>query len=132
MTSPYVLGCRWMVKRLMWRLAVSGRVGHGLDFTSYYRIARQNFTASQGEMRVLKKIRTVLLVGLALAVLVPGARLAAQEEASRGLIEVGEMAPDFTMTGATRHGVLKEKVRLSDYRGDTVVLAFFFRVRTRG
>ena len=49
-----------------------------------------------------------------------------------GLLAVGEMAPDFALPGATRHGVLDEPVRLSDYRGETVVLAFFFRVRTRG
>jgi peroxiredoxin Q/BCP len=49
-----------------------------------------------------------------------------------GLLAVGEMAPDFALQGATRYGVLQEPVRLSDYRGDTVVLAFFFRVRTRG
>ena len=49
-----------------------------------------------------------------------------------GLIAVGEMAPDFELAGATRHGVLRDRVRLSDYRGETVVLAFFFRVRTRG
>ena len=42
------------------------------------------------------------------------------------------MAPDFELTGATRHGVLRDPIRLSDYRGETVVLAFFFRVRTRG
>jgi len=49
-----------------------------------------------------------------------------------GLLAVGEMAPDFVLPGATRYGVLDEPVRLSDYRGETVVLAFFFRVRTRG
>ena len=54
------------------------------------------------------------------------------QEAGDGLIEVGAMAPDFALTGATRHGVLQDDVRLSDYRGETVVLAFFFRVRTRG
>lgn len=48
------------------------------------------------------------------------------------LIAVGEMAPDFALPGATRYGLLEEPVRLSDYRGETVVLAFFFRVRTRG
>ena len=48
------------------------------------------------------------------------------------LIEVGAMAPDFELTGATRHGVLRDNIKLSDYRGETVVLAFFFRVRTRG
>lgn len=49
-----------------------------------------------------------------------------------GLLAVGEMAPDFALPGATRYGVLDEPVSLSDYRGETVVLAFFFRVRTRG
>ena len=49
-----------------------------------------------------------------------------------GLLAVGEMAPDFALPGATRYGALEAPVRLSDYRGETVVLAFFFRVRTRG
>ncbi len=48
------------------------------------------------------------------------------------VLEVGEMAPDFELLGSTRYGVLKDPVKLSDYRGKTVVLAFFFRVRTRG
>jgi len=48
------------------------------------------------------------------------------------LLAVGEMAPDFALPGATRYGALAEPVRLSDYRGETVVLAFFFRVRTPG
>ncbi|HXV86982.1 MAG TPA: hypothetical protein VD793_09795 [Gemmatimonadales bacterium] len=47
-------------------------------------------------------------------------------------LEVGVVAPDFALPGATRHGVLREPVRLSDYKGKTVVLAFFFRARTRG
>ncbi len=59
---------------------------------------------------------------------VPGA---AQESESE-LLAVGEMAPDFELPGATRYGPLASPVRLSDYRGETVVLAFFFRVRTRG
>jgi len=46
--------------------------------------------------------------------------------------EVGTMAPDFTITGATRFGVLRDSIRLSDYRGQTVVLACFFKARTRG
>lgn len=49
-----------------------------------------------------------------------------------GLLAVGEMAPDFALPGATRYGVLEDPVTLSDYEGETVVLAFFFRVRTRG
>ena len=42
------------------------------------------------------------------------------------------MAPDFTIVGATRYGVLRDSVRLSDFRGQTVVLAFFFQARTKG
>jgi peroxiredoxin Q/BCP len=42
------------------------------------------------------------------------------------------MAPDITVTGATRYGVIQAPVKLSDFRGETVVLAFFFRARTRG
>jgi thioredoxin-dependent peroxiredoxin len=45
---------------------------------------------------------------------------------------VAAQAPDFTLPGATRYGLLKEPVRLSDFRGQTVVLAFFFKARTKG
>lgn len=47
-------------------------------------------------------------------------------------LEVGALAPDFAMPGATRYGALRNPVRLSDYKGKTVVLAFFFKARTRG
>ena len=42
------------------------------------------------------------------------------------------MAPDFSIPGATRFGLLRDPVRLSDFRGQTVVLAFFFQARTKG
>ena len=45
---------------------------------------------------------------------------------------VHDVAPDFTLGGATRYGLLKTPVRLSDYRGRTVVLAFFYQARTKG
>jgi thioredoxin-dependent peroxiredoxin len=44
----------------------------------------------------------------------------------------GEVAPDFTISGATRYGVLRDPIRLSDFRGQTVVLAFFPKARTKG
>lgn len=47
-------------------------------------------------------------------------------------LEVGAVAPDFSLPGSTRFGLLRDPVRLSDFRGKTVVLAFFFRSRTRG
>jgi len=46
--------------------------------------------------------------------------------------KVGEEAPDFTLPGATRYGLLRDPVKLSALRGRTVVLAFFFKARTRG
>lgn len=47
-------------------------------------------------------------------------------------LEIGTAAPDFALPGATRFGVLKQPVRLSDFKGKTVVLAFFYKARTRG
>lgn len=46
--------------------------------------------------------------------------------------EIGTMAPDFTIAGATRYGLLRDSVRLSDLRGQTVVIAFFIQARTKG
>ncbi len=46
--------------------------------------------------------------------------------------DVGQMAPDFTLPGATRYGLLQAPVHLADLRGNTVVLAFFFQARTKG
>ncbi len=78
------------------------------------------------------KRRLLVAAALAGAVSIGAPEGTEAQEAGDGLIEVGAMAPDFALTGATRHGVLQDDVRLSDYRGETVVLAFFFRVRTRG
>lgn len=46
--------------------------------------------------------------------------------------DVGAMAPDFTLPGATRYGLLKNPVHLADFRGQTVVIAFFPKSRTKG
>ena len=77
-------------------------------------------------------MRQLALVG-GLTVLAAGA--AAQQQAAPAATpvpEVGAVAPDFALPGATRYGTLKNPVRLSDYKGKTVVLAFFFKARTRG
>ena len=55
-----------------------------------------------------------------------------QQPVAAPALEVGAVAPDFAMPGATRFGTLRNPVRLSDYKGKTVVLAFFFKARTRG
>ena len=46
--------------------------------------------------------------------------------------KVGDTAPDFSLPGATRYGLLRDPVQLSKMKGNTVVLAFFFKARTRG
>lgn len=46
--------------------------------------------------------------------------------------EVGTAAPDFSLSGADRYGLLRDPIKLSDFRGKTVVLAFFYRARTKG
>jgi hypothetical protein len=70
---------------------------------------------------------------LALALAAAPAVLAAQRTASAvPPLEVGAVAPDFTMQGATRYGVLAKPIHLSDFKGKTVVLAFFFKARTSG
>jgi cytochrome oxidase Cu insertion factor (SCO1/SenC/PrrC family) len=56
---------------------------------------------------------------------------AAPTTAAAGLA-VGDVAPDFSLPGATRYGLLRTPVRLSDFRGRTVVLAFFFQALTKG
>ncbi len=47
-------------------------------------------------------------------------------------LDTGVVAPDFSLAGATRFGVLRNPVRLASFRGKTVVLSFFVRARTRG
>lgn len=75
---------------------------------------------------------------IAVAMVVAATPVAAQQpQAQAGSarpagLEVGTMAPDFVIPGATRYGTLAQPVRLSDLRGQTVILAFFPRARTRG
>ncbi len=68
-----------------------------------------------------------------LAALAAGAGAARGQQADTAPpLEIGAPAPDFALPGATRYGFLRDPVRLSDFRGKTVVLAFFFRQRTPG
>jgi hypothetical protein len=71
------------------------------------------------------------LLSFALLLAMP-AVLAAQKDAGPEPLKVGATAPDFSLKGATRYGVLASPVRLSDFKGKTVVLAFFYKARTKG
>jgi hypothetical protein len=67
---------------------------------------------------------------LALALAGAPAVLAAQQTLPP--LQVGAVAPNFTMKGATRYGVLARPIHISDFKGKTVVLAFFYKARTGG
>jgi hypothetical protein len=45
---------------------------------------------------------------------------------------VGDIAPDFSFRAIDRNGIAANPTKLSDYRGQTVVLWFFIKARTRG
>jgi hypothetical protein len=71
--------------------------------------------------------RSLLSLPLALAVAAP---IVAQEPAVP--LAVGTVAPDFEIPGGTQSGVLDKAIKLSDFRGKTVVIAFFYRARSGG
>ena len=96
---------------------------HGIDFLQY-RTRNQS-------MRSKTTITTLTLAVVlpCTSVVIAGAQAA---PAAAPGPSVRDLAPDFTLAGADRYGLLKTPVRLSDYRGRTVVLAFFYQARTKG
>lgn len=72
-------------------------------------------------------------VALTAIALIPslGAAQAAPAPATTAL-KVGDMAPDFTVTWVTAAGTEAKPFKLSEHKGETVVLAFFPAARTRG
>jgi len=79
----------------------------------------------------MKRFTVALVAALVLALASPGA-WAQQPAAPAPELAVGAEAPDFTLPGATRYGVLKGPIHLSDFKGKTAVLAFFYKARTKG
>ena len=75
--------------------------------------------------------RLALAAGAAFALPLAGQQPAAAPPDPKPL-EVGAVAPDFALPGSTRFGTVKNLIHLSDFKGKTVVLAFFFKARTRG
>jgi len=75
---------------------------------------------------------TVVITTLVLAALLQQPAAPPAPPPGPPALAVGAQAPDFSLPGATRYGTLRNPVRLSDYKGKTVVLAFFFKARTRG
>ena len=83
-----------------------------------------------------KQIRG-LSIAVGVSIVVPAVSAHAQQSAAAVTEAVAgpvrnDLAPDFSLAGADRYGLLKTPIKLSDYRGRTVVLAFFFKARTKG
>lgn len=83
------------------------------------------------DMRALLK-HTVLGSALVATATHASAQQPANAAPALPMPAVGDVAPDFALRGATRFGLLRDQVRLSDFRGQTVVLWFFFKARTKG
>ena len=100
-----------------------------------YRAERVEFIIHDGgaamRMTGLKAMVVLTLMAAPRMALAQAAPAAAPVPGAAGPA-VGSVAPDFTLPGATRYGLLRTPVRLSDYRGQTVVLAFFYQARTKG
>ena len=77
-------------------------------------------------------MRKTLFSILALGALALTAPVQAQDAAPEGGPKVGDMAPDFSLPSSTKDGINPIPVRLADFRGQTVVLAFFAKARTGG
>jgi len=69
-------------------------------------------------------MKSALLVGL-LSFLMPGS-------VSAQFLEPGTDAPEIELQIADAEGVQDGVSTLSEYRGEVIVLAFFFRARTSG
>jgi peroxiredoxin Q/BCP len=79
---------------------------------------------------MLHRNATVLASALVTSVTMAHAQVpAAQPEVGP---KVGDAAPDFTLPGATIDGVMKALITLSKLKGQTVVVAFFPKARTKG
>ena len=77
--------------------------------------------------------RSLAVAGaLAVSAVAAGAQGAPAAPAAPTPLKVGEMAPDFTVTTVTTEGPGAKPFKLSEHRGETVVLAFFPAARTRG
>jgi len=76
---------------------------------------------------MISRLAAMGVVAAALAAMV-AARAFAQDNGPK----VGEPAPDFTLKGSTKDGLLPKPIHLADFRGQTVVLAFFPKARTKG
>jgi hypothetical protein len=106
------------------RAVASRWMNSGIDFHQY----------RTGDSGMLVQARgAALTVGVVASLLMVGSVAPAQQAVAVDAgPKINDLAPDFSLVGATRYGLLNTRVNLADYRGRTVVLAFFFKARTKG
>lgn len=76
----------------------------------------------------MRPLPRVLAAALLLALAAP----ARAQEAAEGGPRVGDPAPDFTLPASTQAGPIARPIRLADFKGQVVVIAFFPKSRTKG
>ena len=79
--------------------------------------------------------RPALVAATALALSLGATALHAQAPAAppaANALKVGDAAPDFTLVTVTKNGLEAKPFKLSEHRGETIVLAFFPKARTSG
>jgi peroxiredoxin Q/BCP len=74
----------------------------------------------------------ILAAGITVVSAAPVVAQGGAQAAASNYLAVGTKAPDVSFVGATRWGILDQEVKLSDFAGKTVVIAFFPAARTRG
>jgi hypothetical protein len=87
---------------------------------------RQVFTLHR-RIPMMRPVAALRCAGLGLTLL--AARLPAQDTIP---LTPGSLAPDFSLGGGSREGVLPRPIRLSDLRDQTVVIAFFYQAKSKG
>ena len=83
-------------------------------------------------VRTMTRLGAVAALAASLLAAPPLAAQATSAPAPATGPAVGEQAPDFSLAAVSRYGVLRDPVHLADLRGQTVVLAFFYKARTKG
>jgi hypothetical protein len=97
-----------------------------------------SFQYRTGDLSMLARTRFATLTIAAGTSLALAGRVADAQQATAAAAAVAagpvvnDIAPYFTLQGADRYGLIKTPVKLSDFRGRTVVLAFFYQARTKG
>ena len=83
-----------------------------------------------GVRALLGALGTATVLGVAAAR--AGAQTQPVAPAASAPLAIGAKAPDFSLAAVTRYGPLARAIGPADFLGKTLVIAFFYRARTKG